>query len=195
MQTLFRSKYFKQRQSLASAALCASLILLSGGCGGSSTPTRNLVSALVEPTNAQATAPTGTAPFVLMGTFDQQPVNDQVSNVQWSSSDQTIATIDAMGLATCVAVGGPVTITGLSGQKQSTAQLSCVSAPQGGSGNCVYQCPSTRCGALTGYCSINTGSACRQVFVGVQCPTGQPAGATSTDSCGAAIDTTRSCSD
>jgi Big-like domain-containing protein len=196
MQTLFRSKNPQQRRRRASAALCASLILLSGGCGGgSSTTTRNLVRVSVEPTNAQAIAPTGTAPFALMGIFDQPPTNDLLPNAQWSSSDPTIATIDATGLANCVAVGGPVTITGSSGQKQSNAQLTCVSEPQGGSGNCVYTCPSTRCPALTGYCSIDTGNACRQVYAGVQCPQGRPAAATGTDNCGAPVDTTRSCSD
>jgi Bacterial Ig-like domain (group 2) len=193
---LVSSFVFQQWRSLPSAVLFGSL-LLSGGCGSGSSAgsARKLLSVSVEPTNAEATAPAGAAPFLLMGTYDQPPTTDQISSPQWSSSDPTVATIDGSGLATCVAVGGPVTITGISGPKKSTAQLTCTSGPQGGSGNCVYQCPSTRCPALTGYCSINTGNACRQVFAGVQCPQGRSAGATGTDSCGAPVDTTRTCSD
>ena len=167
------------------------------GCGSSSNnsmPGRNLLTVAVQPSTAEATAPTETLPFTAVGTFDQTPTTDNVT-AQWSSSDTNIATIDASsGQAQCIAVGGPVTITGSASGKQGTAKLTCVTAPQTGSGNCVYQCPTTRCGALTGYCSVSTGGACRQVFDPSQCPLGQPAGATSTNSCGAGIDTTRTCS-
>ena len=163
------------------------------GCGSSNTPIRSLVSLTVQPGTAEATAPTGTLPFTALGTFNQAPMTDEVT-AQWSSSDTNVVTIDAAsGLAKCIAVGGPVTITANASQKQAVAQLMCLAAPQGGSGNCAYQCPTTRCGALTGYCSISTGSSCRQVYDPAQCPTGQPAGGTATDSCGVGIDTTRTC--
>ena len=166
------------------------------GCGSSNMPgsSRSLTSVAVQPGTAEATAPTGTLPFIALGTFNQAPTTDDVT-AQWSSSDTGVVTIDAAtGIATCIAVGGPVTITAQASQKQAVAQLTCVASPQPASGSCVYQCPSTRCGALTGYCSISTGNACRQVYDPVQCPVGKPAGGTATDSCGAGIDTTRTCS-
>jgi hypothetical protein len=170
------------------------LALVWTGCGGGTTPVRALVSVAVQPANGEATAPTGTSPFTATGTFDQPPTTQDNLSAQWSSSDTTVATIDSnTGTATCVGVGGPVTITALSVEKQGTAQLTCVSSTQVGSGNCAYQCPSTRCGALTGFCSISTGGACRQVYDPGQCELGKPAGGTATDSCGVGIDTTRTC--
>jgi hypothetical protein len=166
------------------------------GCGGGMPAARNLLSVSVQPGVAEATAPTGTSPFTAAGTFDQAPTGEDNLTAQWSSSDPTIAMIDSSsGMATCVAAGGPITITASSGQKKGTAQLTCLAAPQAGSGNCAYMCGSTRCGALTGYCSISTGNACRQVYDPGECPTGQPAGGTATDSCGVGIDTSRSCSE
>ena len=178
------------------AFLVAFSAAIGVGCGSSNTPVpaRSLTSLAVQPPTTEATAPTGTSPFIALGTFNQAPLTDDVT-AQWSSSDTGVATIDAAtGLATCIAVGGPVTITATASQKQAAAQLTCVAAPQAGSGNCAYQCPSTRCPALTGYCSISTGNACRQAYDSVQCPIGMPAGRTATDSCGVGIDTTRACS-
>jgi hypothetical protein len=167
------------------------------GCGSSTSPKpRNLLSVSVNPATAEADSPDWTLPFTASGTFDQAPTTDDNLTVAWSSSDPTIATIDAnSGTATCVAAGGPITITATSGQKHGTAQLSCVmTSSHPASGNCVYDCASTRCGALTGYCSVSSGNACRQVFDPVECPTGRPAGGTMTDSCGLGVDTTRTCS-
>jgi len=167
------------------------------GCGGglaSGPPARNLLSVSVDPASAEATAPTGTLPFTATGTFDEAPTTQDNLTVQWSSSDPATATIDSSsGVATCVAAGGPVTIMASSGQKQGTAQLNCLAAPQPGSGNCVYICPSTRCGSLTGYCSLSTGGQCRQVYDPVSCPRGMPAGGSATDSCGVGVDTSRTC--
>jgi hypothetical protein len=180
--------------------LCASVMLLS--CGDEppapvGPPARNLVSVSVDPTSAEATAPTGTSPFSATGTFDQAPTTEENLTVQWASSDPTIATVDsASGLATCIAEGGPVTITASSGKKSGTAQLTCVIASQpGSSGNCVYRCAMVRCGALTGYCSISSGNQCKQVSRPGACPPGRPAGGSGTDSCGVSIDTSRSCSE
>src|SRR5690242_741326 len=159
-------------------AFCA---LINVGCGSSNTPdsplaARTLTSLAVQPGTAEATAPEGTLPFTALGTFTQAPTTDEVT-AQWSSSDTNVVTVNAAtGEATCIAVGGPVIITANASQKQATAQLSCVAAPQAGSGNCTYQCPSTRCGALTGYCSISTGNACRQVYDPGRCAQGRPAG-------------------
>jgi hypothetical protein len=173
---------------------CVTLLAL--GCGNSSTtpvPGRHLLTITLQPATAEATAPTGTLPFTASGTFDQPPATEDNLAVQWTSSDPSVATIDSTGTATCVAVGGPVTIMASSSQKSGTAQLDCVSVPQVGSGNCAYMCGGTRCGALTGYCSLSTGNACKQVYDPGQCPQGKPAGQTATDPCGVGVDTTRSC--
>ena len=162
------------------------------GCGGNSTPSRTLLSITVQPGNGEATAPTGTLPFTATGTFDQAPTTQENISAQWSSSDTTVATVDpTTGVATCVNVGGPVVITASSGMKQGTAQLTC--SVSLGSGNCVYVCGSTRCGALTGFCSSTQGNACRQISSPGSCPNGKPAGGMATDSCGIGIDTTRAC--
>jgi hypothetical protein len=60
-------------------------------------------------------------------------------------------------------------------------------------GLCIYVCGSVRCGELTGYCSISTGNACRQVFDPRHCPRGQPARSEGTDACGRSVDLARTC--
>ena len=179
-------------RNISNLLLLGLLALTWTGCGGNSTPARTLLSVAVQPANAEAT-PTTTAPFTATGTFDQPPTTEDNLTARWSSSDTTVATVDAnAGLATCVSVGGPVVITASSGAKQGTAQLTCSASPSG-SGNCAYVCGSTRCGALTGFCSTTQGNACRQVSAVESCPVGKPAGGTATDSCGVGIDTTRTC--
>jgi hypothetical protein len=44
-----------------------------------------LTSVAVQPGTAEATAPTGTSPFIVVGTFNQAPMTDDVT-AQWSSS-------------------------------------------------------------------------------------------------------------
>lgn len=187
----------KRRIQRMSSLAC--LCFAFAGCGGgtgSGVPPRALISVSVQPASAEATAPTGTAPFTANGTFDQAPTTKENLTVQWASSDSATATIDASsGLATCVADGGPVTITAISGGKRGTAQLNCLAAPQAGAGNCEYQCGSVRCGALTGYCSISSGNSCRAVFAPGACPKGKAAAATATNSCGVGVDTSRTCSE
>jgi hypothetical protein len=175
-------------------SVCAGMLLAS--CGGSSmsTPSRALLSVAVQPGNADAVAPTGTFPFTATGTFDQAPTTQSALSVQWSTSDANVAGIDGnTGVATCVSVGGPVTITGMTNGKEGTAQLTCLASPPPQQGQCVYVCGSTRCGELTGYCSGTVGGACRQGSDLVHCPAGKPAGGMATDSCGEGIDTTRTC--
>jgi hypothetical protein len=174
-------------------SVCAGILLAS--CGGSSmsTPSRVLLSVAVQPGNGDATVPTGTLPFTATGTFSQPPTTQDLS-AQWSSSNASVAMVDPnTGVATCVGVGGPVTITAMTNGKQGTAQLTCLASPPPQSGHCVYVCGSTRCGALTGYCSGSVGGVCRQAYDPAHCPVGQPAGGTATDSCGEGIDTTRTC--
>ena len=181
-------------RNIVNLLLLGLLALNWSGCGGYSTPARTLLSIAVEPGDGEATAPTGTLPFTATGTFDQPPTTKDNLNAQWSSSDTTVATVDpSTGLATCVSVGGPVVITASSGTKQGTAQLTCSASVSSRSGNCAYVCGSTRCGALTGFCSSTQGNACRQVYDPGSCPIGKPAGGTATDSCGVGVDTTRTC--
>lgn len=181
-------------RSTSNLLLWGLLALNWTGCGGNSMPSRTLLSMAIQPSNGEATAPTGTLPFTATGTFDQPPTTQDTLRAQWSSSDTTVATVDPnTGLATCISAGGPVVITASSGMKQGTAQLTCSASESPGSGNCAYVCGSTRCGALTGFCSSTQGNACRQVYAPGSCPVGKPAGGTATDSCGGGIDTTRAC--
>ena len=79
--------------------------------GSTPVPARQLVAIRVQPSNGDAVAPSGTIPFVASGTFDQAPTTEDGLAVEWSSSDPSVATIDAAsGMASCAAIGGPVTI-------------------------------------------------------------------------------------
>jgi len=175
------------------------LALLCVGCGGSmSTPRRVLLSISVQPSNGNAWAPIGTLPFTATGTFNQSPTTQTYLNVQWSSSDTSIASIDPnKGLATCVSVAAPkatVMITATTDKKQGTAQLTCFSPqiPEKQFGNCVSVCTGDHC-QLTGYCS-GVIDACYEGYDPNNCPVGQPAGSTPTDGCsGVPVDTSGTC--
>lgn len=98
-------------------------------CGGSSMTPHQLIGIVVSPTGAGANQ-RDTVPFSATGTFAQPPTTQTNIPAQWASSDTATATIDPnTGAATCVAVGGPVTITasaaGMGGTLQSTAALTC----------------------------------------------------------------------
>jgi hypothetical protein len=80
-------------------------------CGGSSMTPHQLIGIVVSPTGAGANQ-RDTVPFSATGTFAQPPTTQTNIPAQWASSDTATATIDPnTGAATCVAVGGPVTIT------------------------------------------------------------------------------------
>lgn len=181
------------RKTTAAFIICAGALLI--GCGGGSIKSPRLLTGLVvQPANADAAAPGGTAPFSATATFNQPPTSESYYPVQWSSSDASIATVDPnSGLATCVtAQGGPVSIIASGGGTQTSANLTCTPTVQV-TGHCEYVCGSTRCGELTGYCSGTSGSACRRVYDPGSCPVGQPAKSMGTNSCGAGIDTLRTC--
>jgi hypothetical protein len=106
------------------------MVLASCGGGGP----RQLISVSVQPVSGQAIAPDGTVPFSATGTFDQAPTTQANLPVQWTSSDSTVATIDPnTGIATCLVVGGPVTVTGSAAGKggtvNGTATLACKLSP------------------------------------------------------------------
>jgi hypothetical protein len=111
-----------------------SLGVLMASCGGGSIGPRQLISVSVQPVSGQAIAPDGTVPFSATGTFDQAPTTQANLPVQWASSDSTIATIDPnSGIATCLVVGGPVTVTasaaGRGGTVHGSSTLTCQLSP------------------------------------------------------------------
>jgi hypothetical protein len=110
-------------------------LAMLAGCGGSSMTPPQLIGIFVSPTGAGANQG-DTVPFSATGTFAQPPTTQTNIPAQWTSSDTTTATIDPnTGEATCVAVGGPVTITasaiGMGRTLQSTAALTCAATGTG----------------------------------------------------------------
>ena len=109
-------------------------LALVASCGSSSTMTAHqLLSIAVSPSGAGANQG-DTVQFSATGTFAQPPTTQPNLPAQWTSSDASTATINpSTGAATCVGIGGPVTITastaGMAGSLQGTAMLTC--APQG----------------------------------------------------------------
>jgi hypothetical protein len=154
---------------------CACGLLLAAGivvtgCGDSKT-TRHLTSLSVTPDDVEAVAPTGTAQFSVTGTFDQAPVTDTGVAVQWTTSDSSVATVTASGVATCLAAGGPITVTatgqGATGTVSASATLTCLSSnPSVGIGKCV----TTETNSLTGYCEGPRGGICREAYDPTNCP-------------------------
>lgn len=104
-----------------------SLVLLCTGlaCGGSSAPARTpapLASIAVTPSTASVAAG-ATVAFSAAGK-DAYGGDVALPAPAWSSSDTTVATVDAAsGVATGVKAGGPVTITASAGGKSGTAKL------------------------------------------------------------------------
>ena len=110
--------------------LCASFAL-NCGCGATSPPqNRSLLSIAVHPANSFA-VPGTTVPFAATATFDLPPLTENNFSAQWVSSDTTLATIDSNGVATCVQLGGPITMTASASEKGATvtaeATLNCTS--------------------------------------------------------------------
>jgi len=80
------------------------LTFLITHCGGSTPHT--LESITVSPSSATAASPTGTAQFTAIGNFNSAPLTQNVS-VHWSTAPPITATINANGLATCIAPSAP----------------------------------------------------------------------------------------
>jgi hypothetical protein len=103
--------------------------LMLEGCGGLNSQPRQLIAIAVSPSGAGANQG-DTVPFSAIGTFDQGPTTQTNLPAHWASSDSSTATIDPnTGAATCMSIGGPVTITasaaGMGGTLQSTGTLTC----------------------------------------------------------------------
>jgi hypothetical protein len=174
--------------------------LISTACGGGMAAPmpqqRQLLSMSIDPGDAEATAPDGTAPFTVTGTFDQDPTTQAGIEVTWKSSDTTVAPINSQtGVAICIGVGGPITLTasasGHGGTVQATATLTCMAAPPGAIGQCIAHCGSTRCGAMTGYCAVESDNACRLVYDWKDCTPGRPGPIA--EGCGSSAGTGRPC--
>jgi hypothetical protein len=138
-------------------ALFATIIVASCG-GGAGMGLRQLVAVTVQPGNGEAIAPDGTVPFSATGTFDQAPTTQTNLPVQWASSDSNVATIDPnTGIATCLAVGGPITVTasaaGKGGMVHGPGTLACQISPDpvvkldptGVGFLCIYHFPVCSC--------------------------------------------------
>ena len=178
---------------ILSATLGSSLLGWGSASFSFPPPTRHLVGIDVQPSDADALVSSDT-PFSATGTFDKKPTTVENVSAVWISSDPTIVTVDSSsGVASCVAVGGPITITASAGGKTDSANLSCLAVPPSAVGHCVYVCGSTRCGEMTGYCASSDGGACHKAYDPVHCRVGQPSQSQVTDACGVGVDTTSSC--
>jgi hypothetical protein len=118
------------RIALSSALFAHALLLMSCGADDAVIGPRQLRSLTVRPGNAGA-SPGATFPFSATGTFNQVPLTREKMSAHWTTSDPGIATIDpTSGQATCVALGGPVTVSassaGKGGEVLGSASLTCL---------------------------------------------------------------------
>lgn len=159
--------------------ILGSIALAVASCGGGGQP-RQLIALAVQPSDAGAFLPSGAVPFSATGTFDQAPITQTNLTAQWASKDPSVVTIDpSTGLATCVAAGGPITVTasaaGKGGKVDGYGTLECQVRPRNQAGLCEVD-PSTN--ELTGYCEgpnpqqINH---CLVTLDNANCRAGQPA--------------------
>jgi hypothetical protein len=92
-----------------------------GGGGGSSPSTSSLVSISVTPANPSV--PVGvTKQFTASGTYSDGTSHDITTQVTWSSSNTSVATVNSSGLATAVGAG-TATITATSGSISGNTTL------------------------------------------------------------------------
>jgi hypothetical protein len=172
--------------------------LVLANCGGGSAPMqpRQLIAIIVQPSNGVAIVP-GTLPFSANGTFNQPPTTQTNLSAQWTSSDSGVATIDPnTGLATCVAVGGPITITasiGDNGPLKGSAVLNCLAHSGGEMGHCQLAID----GTLNGQCLGVRDGICHSAYDPNNCPVGQPPITQGKFSCGSSgdfkVDGSRGC--
>jgi hypothetical protein len=159
---------------------------------------RQLIALTVQPANADAIAPGGTALFTADGTFDQSPIGETNVPVQWSSSGTSVATIDSRnGVATCQVAGGPVTITASAPGKGGTVRgggvLNCLASKPVAIGHCSLPDGST----MNGDCLGTRSGICRSAFDPTNCPVGQTAVSPGSIQCGSTgpvnVDVASSC--
>jgi len=177
-----RSNRSWTRTVLTSSGLGISLAMMAS-CGGSVMTPHQLVAIVVSPSGAGANQG-DTVPFSATGTFAQPPTTQTNVPAQWSSSDTGTVHVDTnSGAATCVAVGGPVTITasaaGMTETLQSTATLTCAAqgtgpvklVPNSLAFSCQYDSAINKCfcsspGRVTLTNSLSTSLAIDSIAVG-----------------------------
>lgn len=114
------------RSSKAVVASIGLLLLISLGaiaCGDFFPSTRSITSVTINPTSA-AVKPGATQSFTATGVMGNNTTEDVTTRVTWSSSNTTIATIEAgTGVATGVAEGVTTITAQASGSVNDTVQL------------------------------------------------------------------------
>jgi uncharacterized protein YjdB len=100
------------------AAPIAIAILLSS-CGGFFPASTQIVSISLSPTSAYV-KPQGTTQFSATATFGNNTTGDVTSQVSWTSSNESVATVNNSGLLTGVALG-TATLTAKSNNSSVTA--------------------------------------------------------------------------
>lgn len=95
------------------------LLLILAGCDNFFIGNNDVASFTISPLNASI-LPTGTQQFSASGIFGDGSTRDITSTATWTSSNPAVATIDANGLATAVALGSTTITATDSGMKQST---------------------------------------------------------------------------
>lgn len=93
----------KMLLGLAAAVIAAGGLSVAG-CGDDSNPAVTLVRVEVTPTTATAQVGT-TQQYAATAVYSDATTEDVTANATWASDDETVATIDATGLATAVAEG------------------------------------------------------------------------------------------
>ena len=180
----------------------ASLLVASCGGGGP----RQLIAINVQPVSGQAIAPDGMVPFSATGTFNQTPTTQSNLPVLWASSDSTIATIEPnTGIATCLVVGGPVTVTasaaGKGGTVHGSSTLACQPSPNPvvklDPASLSFACHNTmagcQCETITTTTLTNVGGATLSID-SIYIPFPGDINFHHTETCGTSVDPSQSCS-
>jgi trimeric autotransporter adhesin len=93
------------RRTLASLVAISVLLGIAGcGSGGSSPTPRTLASLAITPANLSVVVG-NTRQLTATGTYSDGTSSNLTSSVAWASSDSTVVTVSASGLATTVALG------------------------------------------------------------------------------------------